>query len=214
MTASIRPLAILGGMFDPIHLGHLRSAVELRDGLDLEAVWLVPCRLPPHRGKAVASAEQRLEMVRLAVGNEPGIKVDERELHRDGPSYSVDTLRSIRSERPDQPLCLVVGQDAFNGFARWNRWETLFELAHIVVLSRPGGVAKWSPELAQQVATRRIENPAALRQEKAGRILFWPVTPLGISSTLVRELLAQRRSVRFLVPDSVYGFIEQYNLYR
>lgn len=214
MTSFIRPLAILGGMFDPIHLGHLRSAVELRDGLDLEAVWFMPCGTPPHRGKPIVSAAQRLEMIKLAVGAEPGLVVDDREIRRNGPCYSVDTLQAIRSERPDQPLCLVVGQDAFNGFSTWHRWERLFELAHIVVLSRPGGVANWSAELAQHVSARRIEQSAGLRQASAGNVLFWPVTPLGISSTLVRELLAKKRSVRFLMPDAVCEYIAQHKLYR
>lgn len=209
-----RPLAVLGGMFDPIHLGHLRSAVELREGLDLQAVWLIPCKLPPHRGLPMASAEHRLNMVKLAVGGEPGLKVDEREMQRDGPSYSVDTLQSIRGERPNQSLCLIVGQDAFNGFSTWHRWKDIFDLAHVIVLSRPGGEKRWSRELETEVDLRRTESPVSLRDKSSGSVLFWPVTPLGVSSTQLRELLARRRSIRFLVPDAVCGYIEQHQLYK
>lgn len=214
MSIQSRPLAVLGGMFDPIHLGHLRSAVELRDGLGLEAVLLMPCKVPPHRAQPMASVAQRLAMVNLAVANEPGLVVDERELARDGPSYSIDTLRSLRAERPGQPVCLVVGQDAFNGFSTWHQWRSIFDLAHVVVLSRPGGVATWSPELAAEVAKRRAEDASAVTNNIAGSVLFWPVTPFGVSSTSVRGLLSQGKSVRFLVPDGVCEYIRQSGLYK
>ena len=132
------PLAILGGTFDPVHYGHLRAADEVRKALDLPAVRLVPAALPPHREAPLTAARDRVAMLDLAVREFPGLVVDTREIARGGKSYTVDTLRELRSEQPGMPLLLVVGADAFQGLSTWHEWRSIFDLAHVVVVPRPG----------------------------------------------------------------------------
>lgn len=204
---------MLGGMFDPVHFGHLRSAVELREVLGLAEVRLVPCAKPPHRPPGHVTAQQRAHMLQLAVDGEPGLRVDERELQRDTPSYSVDTLLSLRAELPDTPLCLVVGRDAFCGLPSWHRWTELFALAHIVVLDRPGHATPIPAPLAEAIGDRRSVAPQDLHGSLSGRVFFQPVTQLEISSTALRAAIAAGRSVRYLVPDPVYRFIQEHRLY-
>ena len=204
-----RPIGILGGTFDPVHYGHLRIALEA-----LEALRLLPARRPPHRDTPGASPEQRLTLLRLAVSDQPGFVIDERELRRDGPSYMVDTLTSLRAEHPATPLCLLVGSDAFAELPRWSRWSRLFELAHLVVLSRPGDRPGPAPELRAEMDARRLAESKALNEQPAGGIWFQDVTPLAISATRIRQLLATGRSPRYLLPDPVHEYILSRGLYR
>lgn len=204
---------MLGGMFDPVHFGHLRSAVEIREDLDLDQVRLVPCARPPHRPAALATAEQRRAMLELAIAGEPGLVVDDREIRRTTPSYSFDTLTSLRAELPNTPLCLIVGIDAFLGLPTWYRWRELFGLAHIVVLERPGREAGMSEALRAELQARVTGATLDLHQALAGRVLMHRVTQLPISSTALRESLAQGRSVRYLLPDVVYRYIQSHDLY-
>ncbi len=210
-----RPVGIFGGTFDPIHFGHLRPALELHESLGLAETRFLPAGIPPHRDPPVASAEQRLAMVRLAVAGVPGFTVDERELRRPGPSRMVDTLVSLRDELGDRPLCLLLGADAFLGLPEWHRWEELIGLAHIVVAHRPG----WSLESAPQneaVALWRAcgsERVEQLTAASAGSVLLQPVTQLAIAATALRRLAADGRSLRFMVPEPVRDYIEQEKLY-
>lgn len=200
-------------MFDPVHFGHLRSAVEVRQNLGFDQVRLVPCARPPHRAGAVASAEQRRTMLELAIAGEPGLAVDDREMTRTTPSYTVDTLASLRTELPATPLCLVVGIDAFLGLPTWHQWQALFNLAHIVVLERPGRDMTMSDILRAETQARFTTEAADLHHTLAGHVLMHRVTQLPISSTALRESLARGRSVRYLLPDTVYRYIEAHDLY-
>lgn len=209
-------LGIYGGTFDPIHHGHLRTALEVKEALQLEELRLLPCRLPPHRGSPGCTPQQRLKMLELALEHaEPGFVLDRRELERDGPSYMVDTLASIREEIGDRPLCLIVGLDAFAGFPSWHRWRELLELAHVAVMRRPDAPApEWAGELTRVVADRKVEGADVLRQSSAGRIAFLDVTQLAISATGIRRLIAAGKSPRYLVPDAVWAMIQSQRLYR
>ena len=135
----MKPIGIFGGTFDPIHYGHLRTAFELLQTLDFEAVRFVPCGDPPHRGVTFASAALRLEMVRAATRDEPRFVVDDRELRREGPSYSIDTLMSLREEFPDRSLCLITGMDAFLGLPTWHRSDEILDFAHMWLHTGPDG---------------------------------------------------------------------------
>lgn len=207
-------IGILGGTFDPVHFAHLRCGVELYQGLSLDELRFIPCYRPPHRDEPCASPEQRLEMLRIAVQDQPGFVVDERELRRGGASYMVDTLASLRDEHRDTPLCLLLGLDAFVYLNSWHRWEDLTGLAHLAVMERPGFTGKPAPEVAELLQRCLVRDPAALRDEKAGRIIRWPVTQLEISATRIREMLAAGRSPRYLLPDGVVEYIRNTNLYR
>lgn len=207
-----KPIGILGGTFDPIHYGHLRPALEILEELDFAEIRFIPSRLPPHRSRPGAAPAQRLELLRLAVADQPGFVVDERELRRDGPSYTVDTLTSLRAELGATPLCLILGMDAFSQLTTWRRWRELSELAHLVVTDRPDSPSL-PIELLDLIERRRLRHASRLRERPAGGIWLQPVTQLAISATRIRELLAQGRSVRYLLPDAAQHYIQQQGLY-
>lgn len=158
-------------------------------------------------------------MVKLACESNPLFMVDDRETRRHGPSYTVDTLSELRAELgPDQPLCLLLGADAFLGLATWHRWQDLFGLAHIAVAHRPGfAPSSWTdsmaPALQQALAARQTDDPSALAKAPAGQILIYPITPLDISASHIRTELQQGKSPRYLVPDAVLDYISQNQLY-
>jgi nicotinate-nucleotide adenylyltransferase len=200
-----RPLAIFGGTFDPVHNAHLRVAWEAAELLDAD-VRLVPARVPPMRDVPVAPAQHRVAMLQAALAGQSRMSVDDRELHRDGPSFTIDTLLELRDEfGPEQPLVLLVGADAFAGLPQWERWRELFDLAHIGVLTRPGHTREPGPDLRIKIASRRCSEPKALAQSPAGRVLKIPVTALDISATRIRELLLAGAEPRYLVPEALFA---------
>ena len=198
-----RTLAILGGTFDPVHNAHLRVAWEAAECLDAD-VRLIPANVPPHRDPPVASASERAAILRAALSGQDRLTLDERELRRDGPSWTIDTLIELREEiGPENPLVLLIGADAFLGLPSWHRWGELFDYAHIGVLTRPGhDIAVLPTELRIKVASRRCADPLALGQTPAGRVLQIPVTPLEISATYIREVIAAGGEPRYLMPDA------------
>lgn len=207
-------IGILGGTFDPVHIAHLRCALEMQEALRLEEIRFLPCREPPHRGAPVADSRQRLAMLRLAIGGQTAFHIDERELQRAGPSYMVDTLASLRQELPERPLCLIIGMDAFAQLNTWHRWEHLIELAHLAVMTRPGLRSGPAGDVAALMERCLVEDPESLRRAPAGRIILCPVTRMEISATLIRELVGQGRDARYLVPERVLDYIRQTGLYR
>jgi len=206
-------IGIFGGTFDPVHFGHLRCALELLQDLSLTEVRLIPCRIPPHRDTPCASAEQRLRMLRAALDSTPGLVIDTRELSREGPSYSVDTLQSLRAEVGATPLCLILGQDAFNGLDSWHCWQELIELAHLVVAHRPGWTRPQSGPVADLLIRHGVTAAAPLHQQPAGCILPWAVTALDISASFIRATVRTGKSPRFLLPDAVWRIIASEGLY-
>jgi nicotinate-nucleotide adenylyltransferase len=198
-----RPLAIFGGTFDPIHIGHLRAAWEASEALDAE-VRIVPAKIPPHRPQPVAGAAERAAMLRAALAGQDRLALDLRELEREGPSYTFDTLTSLRAEIGGaRPLVVLIGADAFAGLSEWHRWRELFDLAHMCVLTRPAQIPAMSGELAAEVASRTVDDMAGLREGPAGCVLNMVVSALGISATRIRALLAEGREPRWLVPDAL-----------
>ena len=206
-------MGIFGGTFDPIHYGHLRTAFEMLQALRFDEVRFMPCGNPPHRGKTYADAELRLEMVRVATEAQHGFVVDDRELRRDGPSYSVDTLATLRNEFPLRPIALMIGMDAFLGLPKWYQWREILQLAHIVVEHRPGWRAPDIGPLGELLADRGTHRIGDLHQAKCGHIFIHDVTQLEISSTEIRELVAVGRDPRFLMPDTVRDVIEKSGCY-
>ena len=197
------PLAIFGGTFDPVHLGHLSVAWEASELLNAE-VCLLPASVPPHRSAPIASAEQRVAILRAALRGQSRLTLDTRELRRGGPSYTIDTLAELRAEHGERPLVLLLGADAFAGLPSWHRWCELFDVAHIGVLSRPGIEAILPHELQQMIADRRVDDAAALRRTSYGKVIELAVTPLEISATRIRELLAAGRDPRYLLPAGLF----------
>lgn len=205
-------IGVYGGTFNPVHYGHLRTALDIQQALGLEQVRLIPCAQPAHREQPDVTAQMRLQMLRLAVGNETGLVVDGRELDRPGPSYMIDTLQSIRAEIGQQALILIMGSDAFRGLNRWHQWQRLFDYAHILVMSRPGNTHEIEAESAFLQA-KLIVDQNQLRAAAHGFLLFQEVTRLDISATRIRQLIASGKTPRFLMPDSVIEFINTHELY-
>ena len=213
MTQKTDPLAIMGGAFDPVHYGHLRTAWEFHERLQLPELRFVPSANPPHRPPHHASGPERLRMLKAALAGMPWCTIDDRELHRGGPSWSVLTLTELRSEYPSRSLCMILGMDAFLGLPGWHRWEEIIELTNLIVVHRPGWVPPSSGVTGALLAAHAVTTHDDLYQSTAGRILIQEVTPLEISSSAIRELLAAGRSPRFLLPDNVLQLIEEQGCY-
>jgi len=216
---SVAPIGILGGTFDPIHYGHLRLAQELAESMRMAEVRIVPAGTPPHRAAPQVTAQQRLEMARLAVAGNPLFTVDDREVRRSGPGYTVDTLTELRREAGAmRPLCMLLGADAFLELATWHRWRELFGLAHIVVAHRPGFPPESWPErmpqpLAREYEVRLMLQPFAVHLSPAGGIATQAIAALDISGSMIRDSLARGVSPRYLLPDPVLDYIRSHNLY-
>jgi len=208
-------VAVFGGTFDPVHFGHLRSAIEVREALQVETLKLVPAFIPPHRKAPTATAEQRLAMLRLATSDSAYIEVDDREINRGGKSFTVDTLASIREEiGSSKPLSLIVGADAYVLLDEWVKWQTLTDFAHLVILERPGhSVGQISERLESWSRDKHVAEPRCLGSQPAGLICQMRLTPLEISATMIRNLISRGESVEYLMPNAVIEYIQQHDLY-
>lgn len=214
-------IGIFGGTFDPVHYGHIKPALYVKQALSLKQLRFVPNRLPPHRAEPWLSVEQRLLLLKTALKvmseDSPEVIVDERELNRDGPSYMVDTLSSFKRDFPDETLCLIIGMDAFLGITSWFEWRSLFELCHLVVIGRPGfdqnSIAKqFDSDDYAFIAPRMTTDVNALSAQGSGKILIQSVPQLDISSTQIRDNLQHEEQISQWMPVQVYrilrGFID------
>jgi nicotinate-nucleotide adenylyltransferase len=210
-----RAVGVFGGTFDPIHAAHLRMARALRDELQLTEVRLIPAGNPYHRSVSPgASAEHRLAMVKLAIEGEPGMVADDREIRRERPAYTVETLESLRADLgPDVPLWCLIGADAFAGLTRWYRWRELFKLAHLAVAMRPGSTFSTLPDLLRQEwETRQVSDFP--NRTPSGTIRALTLPPVELSATELREKLAAGDPVNGLLAPPVADYIQRHGLYR
>lgn len=210
-------LGVLGGAFDPPHVGHLALAHGFQALLGLEQVLLVPSARPPHRVPPVASADQRCHMVRLALKNQntSWLRIDERELHRPGPSYTVDTLNELSNERPGQSLCLLLGSDAAAGFCSWREWQAILGIANLAVARRTRN-ATAEPGLDPRLAPYLCDQPRELQKRPHGCILLTSELQLPeVSATYIRAQLGRSThvAVRTLLPGAVGHYIREQGLY-
>ena len=194
-------LGILGGTFDPVHNGHVAVAEAAVDCAELDEVVFVPAGDPPHRPPAEAAAEQRLEMCRLAVGDEPRFAVSDVEVKREGPSFTVDTLLALRGANPHAELFLILGWDAASQLRSWHRPDEVLALAPIVVVSRPG---------------RHAPGEADLRSAglDPSRIILCARSTPAVSGSEIRRALAAGRRISGMVPEAVERYIAAHHLYR
>lgn len=207
-------VGVFGGTFNPVHYGHLRSALELVERLDLAQLRMMPSALPPLRDEPTCSAEHRAAMVALAVDGEPRLVCDQRELQRQGKSYTIDSLIELREEfGPSRSLCMVLGCDAVLEIARWHRWQELLNWTHIVVITRPGWELPSKGEVATWLQEHKLQTSDTLLTLPAGGILIEELRPLDISATEIRTLIASGKSPRYLMPQSVLDYINQHQLY-
>ena len=195
-------VGVLGGTFNPPHLGHLLCAQEAYVQLELDAVILMPARIPPHKPvEEEPGAEHRLELCRLAARDDPRFEVSDLEINRPGPSYTVDTLSELHSKAPDNDLFLIVGGDIAAGLAEWHEPERVLSLSTLAVAERSG-----TPRAAVDDALERLRG--------GDRARFFRMPTIGISSTLVRERVRAGLPVRYLVPEPVESYIADRELYR
>ncbi|MGE3392006.1 MAG: nicotinate-nucleotide adenylyltransferase [Gammaproteobacteria bacterium] len=208
----MKAIGFLGGTFDPVHHGHLRLAIEIREAADLAEVRLLPARIPNLRESPGASAQARLAMLDIAIAG-TGLGVDPRELAGTGVTYTVETLASLRVELGARPLAFILGQDAFNSLPRWHRWRELLDFAHLVVATRPGHAPPESPELAALLAGHAVTSREALAARPAGGILLQPIPLLPISATDLRARVRAGRNITGLTPAGVADYITRHQLY-
>lgn len=206
---------MFGGTFNPVHNGHLRTAVELCQQLPVKQLHLIPCSLPAHREEPQISAQQRLAMLNLAIQGEDKLLADGRELARAGVSYSLDTLASLRADYGStQPLGLVMGWDAFANISSWHRYKELLDLAHLIIIARPGAKQELATPEQELLSQHRLLPQEDLTASPAGRILRLQLpSQLEISATKIRRLLANGQSARYLLPCTVLNYLQEHQLY-
>jgi nicotinate-nucleotide adenylyltransferase len=218
MPARPSATGLLGGTFDPVHFGHLRLATELAEAFRLDQVLFIPAGLPYHRGRSAhATSDQRLTMLKLATARDARFDVDDRELKREGNTYTYDTLAEIRRERgPGASLVFLMGTDAFAKIDTWHRWTELFDLAHFGVAIRADDT-QWNTKgpgaFPKEIWPRITLSLRELLGSPAGKVMTFKMTPLAISSTAIRETAAAGGSIRYLTPDPVVEFIRSHQLY-
>jgi len=210
----VRRIGVMGGMFDPVHNAHLEAAKVALQVLELDALNMVPCHVPNHRATAHASAQDRLQMLRLATANMAKVVIDDREILRDGVSYTVDTLASIASEYPGAMLVLVLGIDAFATLPKWHQWQGIFALANVLVLDRPGVAAEIHEDLQMDLQCREVSSVDRFFSVPQGRIWRLQEPKLDISSTMVRQSLRGASEPLALIPAAVADYIQAHALYQ
>ena len=208
-----RRIGVMGGMFDPVHNGHLQAAMMARNALQLDQLRMIPCHQPGHRAPATCSSSQRLEMLHLATSGMNHVIVDDREIRRGGYSYTVDTLESLKAEFPDAVLVLVMGMDAFNSLPGWQRWQRIFELAHIVVIGRPGYGIEPGSDIGGHLARRLCDSVQAMFERDCGSILVMDDLKSPLSSTEVRRRIRAGISVAEDVPQPVEAYLLKQGIY-
>lgn len=213
---NMRRVGVYGGMFDPVHLAHIQVAAGARSKLGLDSVLLVPCGNPVHRGRAQASDEQRCVMLRLATADQPGLHIETRELDGLQPSYTCDTLASLRREQPGTSWHLLMGADAFLSLPSWKNWRSLFSLANIVVITRPGHVLAedmMSGLLRAEWEKRMTADVDALVRVTDGIICCLDLQTDDISSTMVRDLIKTGLDTSSILHPAVAAYIAEQHLY-
>lgn len=211
-------LGILGGTFDPVHYGHLRLAEEIRELAALDRLLFIPAQINPlKRDTPATPGHHRVAMLEAALVGRDDCAVDQRELGREGPSFTIDTLRELHAERPTDEFFLIMGMDAFKLFGKWKAWAEIIMLAHLVVAGRPGE-SRLDPQ-----SVLSIESPDRLWYDQAEdrfhfksglSLTFCETTPLSIAATDLRQRAAAGRSIRYLTPDAVIQYIQQNKLYK
>jgi len=208
-------IALLGGTFDPIHLGHTLPAQETAQWLGAKQIYLIPAHIPPHKNGTHANAQQRAKMVSLVCDDSAVLLLDNRELKRQTPSYTVDTLHEIKAEQPNADLYFIMGMDSLLSFTKWRRWQEILTLCNLVVNIRPGYAhLTLEAALAPALSARLVYNITQLQQQQTGQIILHESTPLDISSTQIREKIKAGSNYSQYLPVSVYNYIAQHKLYR
>lgn len=211
---SSKLIALLGGTFDPIHLGHILPAQETAKWLGVEKLLLIPVHMPPHKSGTHANAKHRANMVSLACNTDKIFKLDTRELNRQTRSYTIDTLKEIKAEQPNADLYFIMGMDSLLTFTTWHCWQEILTLCNLVVNIRPGyNHQTLEASLAPELKARLIYNLAQIQLQKTGQILIHENQEVNISSTEIRAKIKSARDFSQDLPKQVYDYIKQHKLY-
>jgi nicotinate-nucleotide adenylyltransferase len=209
----VKELGLLGGMFDPVHFGHLNITLSSLEKLQLDEIHLLPCGQPVHKSELFTSSKHRLAMLEIVANENPAISIDDRECRSREPSYTLKSLQAIRHENPDARLYYILGQDAFNAFDTWYCWQEIFSLVHIIVTGRPGYEFNFSAILQKEFEERKVDSVAALKTFSEGKILITEFEMLDISSSLIRENIQHEKKLNGLLPESIINYINKQQLY-
>ncbi|WP_348709120.1 nicotinate-nucleotide adenylyltransferase [uncultured Pseudoalteromonas sp.] len=207
-------IAIFGGTFDPIHLGHINMAQQCVQQCQLDTLYFMPCAIPAHKAKPGISDEHRINMLKLAIENNPHFAIDYRELNREGASYSLLSLKELRAENPSSPIIFLIGMDSFNSLDKWFKWQEIVELCHIVVYQRPGQHCQVSGELAVYKENAFTEQLSQLQQTHAGKLFFLDGLQVNAASSEIRKKLHLNDNIAELLPTTVSQYIAQHHLYQ
>lgn len=212
-SPSHQPIGILGGTFDPIHLGHLYLALMVQKQCNLQKIMFLPCYQSPLRKTPHASSKDRLEMLNLAIKDFPCFSINDYEIKQPKPSYAFETLVNLRSKITQTPLCWIMGFDAFCNFNKWYRWKDILALTNLIIANRPNSPTTINQELTAFLATHQITNPALLEQNLAGKIYFTDIKPMPISSSKIRDDIQANQNPYLSLTKEVWQYIRQHNLY-
>jgi nicotinate-nucleotide adenylyltransferase len=208
------PIGIFGGTFDPIHLGHLLLANEVYNQLNLRNLTFIPCQQSPLKKQpSIASATDRLAMIKLAIIKYPYFQADDIEIKRSGISYTIDTLRLIHQENPDTPICFVMAIDAFAEFKLWRQWQEILQLTHLIVSNRQNSPTITNKEILYLLKERQTFDTKDLQINLAGKIYFLNTSSSSISATVIRAMLKKGKDASQMLPSSVWHYIRQHKLY-
>ena len=220
MAKDINPvnlIGLLGGTFDPIHNGHMRLSLECYYRVGLSEVMLIPCGHPVHRSEPEVNAQQRFEMANLAISclDDPRFSVNGLEIERMGVSYTIDTLTDLVANKPfNCHYCLILGADAIQSFPTWRDWQKILELCHIIVVQRSGYPIDGVNPPLDWMKDHLVSSRQALKDLTAGAIYIVEMPLIDLSATYIRSLLHNQMSPQFLVPDAVYQYIKDQQLYQ
>ena len=213
-------IGIFGGSFDPPHFGHIKSALSLLEFFPFQQIRFIPCQLSPHKKHVYASGEHRLRMLNLVCKGVQELKVEDRELNRPPPSYTIDTLIELREELGEQEsLVLIMGLDAYLNFCTWHRYEEILSYCHLLLLHRPGYEIAEFRELPNFECEKNLldsclgEDITSLHKSPCGKIVISELEKIDISSTQIREMIASGEQPRYVIPGVVWNYIKRNKLY-
>lgn len=207
------PIGLFGGTFSPVHHGHLRSALDICQALELSSVTLIPNYQSPHKAAQDVSAQHRLAMLKLATSISPMLNISDIEISSANTSYTVDTVRSFRAQYPDRPLCFLMGMDSLINFTKWHQWQEILANCHLIVSKRPGYDVNDNSDAANLLSDYQTTDIAQIKSTLSGRIFVYEAHPLAISSSQMREAIKTGKAITYLTPPAVEDYIATHQLY-
>ncbi|XOV78539.1 MAG: nicotinate-nucleotide adenylyltransferase [Aestuariibacter sp.] len=212
-TTSAPLLGIFGGTFDPVHNGHIKPLEAVQQQLELNRILALPCHIPPHKEAPSSSPKHRQAMLELEVKQHPWLTIDNREMQRNKPSYTLHTLQELRREYPEQHLCFIIGMDSMQAFDTWYQWQDIMQLCHLVVMQRGGYQPEFNATVKGLLDCAQVSQLDSLRKNKSGHVVFINTPQLDVSSSNIRQRIKNSESVDKLVSNEVIHYIEQHGLY-